>query len=98
MLRELNPARYTTESAGQTGVAAAATAYVKRHFSILEGQLGPEPFLLGDRLSVFDIYLWTLCHWVDPAWLRAECPGITSLKAAADARPKLASVRDRHFG
>lgn len=98
MLRELNPGRYSDDPAAQAGIASAATAYVRRHFEIFDKELGPGPFLLGERLSMFDIYLWMLCYWVDPQWLCAACPGIARLQAAADARPKLAVVRDRHFG
>ena len=98
MLRELRPAAYTDDPKGAAAVGSAATAYVKRHFEIFEGQLGPGPYLFGERLSSFDIYLWMLCHWVDRDWLAATCPGITGLCDAASARPALAEVQRRHFG
>lgn len=98
MLRELNPARYTDDPDGAAPVKTAATAYVERHFEILEGQLGPGPFLLGDRMQMVDIYLWMLCWWVDADWLAVTCPGIFHLRDAAQSRPALAAVWSRHFG
>lgn len=98
MLRELAPTRYTTDPAGAPGIKAAAVAYTQRHFQIFETQLGEGPYLLGEGLQMFDIYLWMLCYWVDGGWLAARCPRITALRDAADARPALAGVAARHFG
>jgi glutathione S-transferase len=98
MLREAYPDRYTDDPDGAAGVKAAATAYVERHFEILEGQLGPGPFAFGDRMQMLDIYLWMLCWWADADWLAVACPGIFRLREAAQARPALAAVWARHFG
>jgi glutathione S-transferase len=98
MLRELAPARYTDDPAGAPAIARAATAYVRRHFAIFDREIGPGPFVFGEALAMLDIYVWMLCYWVDPVWLRTECPAVQRLKDAADARPALAAVARRHFG
>jgi glutathione S-transferase len=98
MLRELAPARYTTNPEGATGIKAAAIAYTRRHFQILETQIGPGPYLLGQQLQMFDIYLWMLCYWVDADWLAEACPRIRRLQETADTRPALAAVAGTHFG
>lgn len=98
MLRQLRPADYTADPAGAVGVKAAADAYVERHFRIFEAELGDGPYLMGERLQMFDIYLWMLNWWMDDAWLRAECPRIHRLGQTANARPALAAVAVRHFG
>lgn len=97
MLRELFAERYTSDRAGAEPVARAATAYVRRHFEIFEPELGPGPYLAGSSLSVFDIYLWMLCHWIDEAWLLTRCPAIARLASTASARPALARVAAAHF-
>jgi glutathione S-transferase len=97
MLRELYAAQYTTDPAGAEAVLAAASDYVRHHFQILEAELGPGPFLAGDGISVFDIYVWMLCYWIDPAWLATECPRLTRLWQTAGARPALSAVGERHF-
>lgn len=98
MLRELSGHRYTIDIAGAGAVQDAATAYIRRHFLIFEDEIGENPFLTGTRLTVFDIYLWMLCYWIDKGWLEANCPRITRLWRLAAARPALAAVGAAHFG
>lgn len=98
MLRELYADRYVDDPAAAPAVARAATDYVRKHFVIFERELGAGPYILGAKLQMFDIYLWMLCWWMDPDWLRANCPAIQRLKDAADARPALAAAGARHFG
>jgi glutathione S-transferase len=98
MLREIFPDRYTNDPALAPATQAAATAYVRHHFLLLEGSLEDGPYLHGNLFTVFDIYLWMLCYWIDAAWLAANCPKIHRLWQTANARPVLASVAQRHFG
>lgn len=98
MLRELWGDRYTTDPGGAEAVQASATAYIHRHFQIFEGELGKGPFLFDQRFSVFDIYLWMLCFWMNEAWLLANCPRICRLWQEAAARPAMARVGEGHFG
>jgi glutathione S-transferase len=98
MLRETYPARYTDDPAGAEAVRRSATAYVRRHFQLLDGQAGPGPFLLGEGLRMVDIYLWMLCWWIDLEWLAATCPALDRLLRAASVRPPLERAAVRHFG
>lgn len=98
MLRQIKPGAYTTDPGGAAGVKAAADAYVNRHFQIFEAEIGAGPYLFGEQVSMFDIYLWMLTWWMEDAWLAEHCPRIHSLKQTASARPKLAVVANRHFG
>lgn len=98
MLRELFPDRYTSDAEGAAAVKSAASDYVRRHFVIFEAELGSGPYLSGDDLAVFDIYLWMLCYWMDEAWLTANCPRIANLWRSASARPVLARIAESHFG
>jgi GST-like protein len=101
MLRELFPDRYTLDPAGGPAVAAAATAYVRRHFLIFEAEVASRPsqaFLCGSTLAALDIYLWMLCFWMDADWLATNCPGLTAHWHRARAVPALATVEAAHFG
>jgi GST-like protein len=98
MLRELAPSRYTRNGVGLVEIKEAAIQYTQRHFTLFEAQLDPGPYLLGNRLQMFDIYLWMLCHWVDGDWLARACPRIQRLMTTANTRPALAAVAARHFG
>jgi glutathione S-transferase len=98
MLRELAPARYTTDAASAPAVQSAATDYIRRHFLIFETELGEGPYLSGSTLSMFDIYLWMLCFWMDPDWLAANCKNTHRLWSTARNRPALARIAQKHFG
>jgi len=98
MLRELFPDRYTTDPQGGDGVQKAATAYVRHHFQLFETELGTGPYLGGEAISVFDIYLWMLCYWIDAEWLVSHCPKIARLWTSATVHPALGDVGKRHFG
>jgi glutathione S-transferase len=97
MLRELYPARYTDDPASAPALQSAATGYVRQHFQIFEAVKDSGPYLLGDAFTVFDIYLWMLCYWIDKDWLTLNCPRIARLWTTAAARPALARVAERHF-
>jgi glutathione S-transferase len=48
---------------GQEEAKAAARGRIEQWFGWLEPQLGARPYLMGDRLSVADIYLWVVSGW-----------------------------------
>jgi glutathione S-transferase len=98
MLREMLGERYTTDSNGKQGVKEAARAYVDRHFSIFEADLGDGPYVFGDKFSMLDIYLWMIAQWMDAAWLEANCPKATRLADAVKVRPSIAPIHEENFG
>ena len=62
MLRELRPENYTIDRIGMDEIKTAAIQYIRRRFNLFDGAPGPDPFLMGDRLQMVDIYLWMLCY------------------------------------
>jgi glutathione S-transferase len=97
-LREAYASRYTDDPHGADRIVSNARAYQKRHFEILEATIGAGPYLGGDAMSMADIYLWMLAHWVDQNWLATHCPKVTALAAAVRARPRIAPIHAAHFG
>lgn len=58
----------------------------------------PAPFVLGDRLSLADLYLAVLSRWMgNEAWMPEHCPRIHALARAVATRPRLAAAWARHF-
>lgn len=55
--------RYTTDEAGKDAVVAAAEARLNDSFDILEAALEGKPYLLGEQISVCDLYLLMLSRW-----------------------------------
>ena len=62
MLRVIYPERYTTAS-DPSGVREAETAAVDRHLNWLASVLAGQPYLLGERVSAVDFYLFMLIRW-----------------------------------
>ena len=101
MLRALFPDRYTLDPAGGPAVAAAATEYVRRHFSLFEAELARRPdtaFFCGTSPSILDIYVWMLCFWLDPDWLAENCPTLAAHWQRMRALPALTPIEQAHFG
>ena len=44
---------------------AEREAYLRKRFTLIEQTLGKQPFLLGDKFSVADAYLFTVANWAN---------------------------------
>ncbi|AZN97139.1 glutathione S-transferase family protein [Mesorhizobium sp. M9A.F.Ca.ET.002.03.1.2] len=70
--------RYTADPSGMDAVKEAAVAEMDRGFAILDAALESRDWLVGDRLSLADIYLVMLVAWhpeiekVPSAWPNIE--------------------------
>lgn len=71
-MRWFYPWRFTTDPDGQAGVRAAADGALRRHVEWADRQLAGRKWLVGDRRSGADIYLFMVTRWgrrLDPpAW------------------------------
>lgn len=68
-------------------------------FDVIDKRLEREgPFVLGERISAADFYLFMLACWARPseAALRARCPNIARLSDSVRRRPNLKAVLDAH--
>ncbi len=91
--READPERYTTEPGGIGAVRDAASAHMDRAWSLVETALGEGPYLLGDTLTVFDIYAAMLLAWHrEPRTQVARCPKLGRLLDAVMERPRIAPL------
>jgi glutathione S-transferase len=93
-LRHYYPDRYSDDAAS---VAQRAVDYVERNYGILEEAI-VGPFLLGDRMTMADIFLWTLSSWMDPKLMAERFPKIFRLASAVRNRPKIAPIHAAHCG
>jgi glutathione S-transferase/GST-like protein len=98
-LRTYYPDRFTTDPDGLEGVKAAAVADMDRYFAMLDDALNPGPYLLGERFSAVDIYLWMLAAWhPDPQQMLERNPRVERLVALVQARPAIARIWPEHEG
>ncbi|PJK28916.1 glutathione S-transferase family protein [Minwuia thermotolerans] len=94
VLRRVYPDRYTDDPAGVEAVASAAVRRGMEALRVVEDAIGPHGVLLGERLSVADVYLAMLHRWVDK---REALPRCTALRRRVAADEVVGPVWRRHF-
>jgi glutathione S-transferase len=57
------PGRYTTQAEHEPEVRAAAEVLIGKDFQLIERQLAGQRFVLGDRKTVADAYLFPMARW-----------------------------------
>ncbi len=90
---------YAMDSAHDAFIVATATEKSFELFDILEADLAKEgPWLLGERYSALDSYLFMLSLWARPSEkdLHERFPNIARLATAIRQRPKLKAVLESH--
>ena len=69
-------------------VRAARMAYLHKHYRLLDTALGRKPFLLGDRFTVTDAYLFVVTRWAEFVKLDlSNFPNVLGFQARIAARP-----------
>ena len=95
VLRLPYPDCYTTDPNGLEAVREAAVVRMGKALSVLESAIEPGPYLLGDAVSLVDVYVAMLF-----TWYRGDSvfPKLAALKAAVKQIPIVAPIWQRHFG
>lgn len=93
------PERYTTDPAGAPAVRDSAMAETRRLWALLDGQLGPGPYALGETFSALDAQILVMSRWSNgPAeWVDSHCPRIAAVVRATAARPAAAAIWTRNY-
>lgn len=86
--------RYTADPAGVDGVKQAAMDYTERNLWLVEAALQDSAFLLGDTVSIADIYLAMVRLWYPR---KTDFPRIDALSAAVRDHPPIADLWRRYF-
>ena len=94
ILRRIYPERYTNDPDGYQDVRAAATERNRSAFALFEDELRHKTFILGEQMSVADIYLAMLYAWCAGSYHFPRCEALTHRVAAHDA---VAPVWQRNF-
>ena len=97
-LRYHDPDRDTADPAGADAVQAAALARMDRLLAIAADLLGTRPYVLGERFSAVDLYLFMLTLW-HPA--RTEVnerhPGLGALARRVRQRPAVERIWAQNY-
>ncbi len=95
VLRNPYASRFTTDPDGVDAVRAAAIGRLGEALTVLENAIDPGPFMLGESMTVLDVYLSMLFTWYHGD---IEMPRLEALKAGVKQNPVVAPIWRRHFG
>lgn len=77
-------------------VRSARMAHLHKHYRLLEAALGRTPFLLGDRFTVTDAYLFVVTRWAEFVKLDLSAfPNLLAFQARIAARPAVQTAMRR---
>ncbi len=77
-------------------VRSARMAHLHKHYRLLEATLGRTPFLLGDRFTVTDAYLFVVTRWAEFVKLDLSAfPNLLAFQARIAARPAVQTAMRR---
>lgn len=97
LLRWFYSERGTVDPAGREAVKEAAVAEADRYLLVIDRALEGRDWLVGDSMTVADIYLLMLAHWHPVAYKpRAEWKNIVRVLDAVKANPAIDALRARH--
>ena len=97
LLRYFYAERYTADPAGSKPVMEAALSEADRGFLVVERALSGRDWLVGDGMTIADIYLLMLAHWHPVADRpREEWVNIVSLCARLAQHPVVAELNRSH--
>lgn len=93
------PERWIDGAAAREALVEGVRERLKAHWQFAESQLTPAPYLLGERMSVLDIYFAMLTRWrPGREWFASACPKLARAVTLAEANPTVAKVWARNFG
>lgn len=86
------------DEAAQAQVLARTAERIAACWAVMDAQVQPGDFILGDRLSVLDLYVTVASRWT-PRRRRfyAEAPKLAQVVRRVDALPELADFWARRF-
>lgn len=96
-LRAYYPDRYTSDQNGGKCVKSAALVRMAREWEIYADALGDKPYILGDKMSIADIYAAMLATWnFDvPAFFKKH-PNVRAMYDRVTEHPAIAKVWGRN--
>ena len=93
------PDRWVEGKAAGDDLKTHALQRLKDAWLAFEAAIAPKPFLVGDRLSVLDVYVAMISRWrPGRAWLDEHCPKAMASIRLTEADPQVAAVWARNFG
>ena len=92
------PGRFYEDPAGHDMLVKGALARRRALWQLMEAQIKPAKFIVGDTMTVLDIYAAMMSHWSPGRdWFRTNCPSLNAIVERTEAHPVVAGVFARNF-
>ncbi len=94
------PDRFANSSQGEPGAQQRGNRRLRETWSVVDQQIGHKEWVLGDRFSAADIYLFMLTTWLRPAKGHPsikEFPNVSRVASVVAQRPTVQRVYEPWF-
>jgi GST-like protein len=92
------PVRLVKDAAAQAEVKASLNARIAHGWAVMEAGLTPGGYLLGDEITVLDIYVTVVSRWTPRQALHERiAPNIGEVVRRVEAEPRLAALWAERF-
>jgi GST-like protein len=92
------PSRLTGDAAAQAEVKAALEQRIATSWGVMEAAMTPGEYLLGDRLTVLDLYVTVVSRWTPRRALHETiAPRLAAVVRRVESDPRLAELWARRF-
>ena len=93
-----HPHRWVSGDAAGDELKGRAVGQIRTAWRAMEAQVEPGPFILGERMSLLDLYVTIVSRWTPRrAWFAEACPKLNAVVERVDALPALADFWARRF-
>ncbi len=93
-----HPDRWVRDDDAVDQLREAAVEQIKTAWTAMEGQIRPAPFILGERMSLLDLYVTIVSRWTPRrVWFAELCPKLNAVAERIDAMPELREFWARRF-
>jgi GST-like protein len=93
-----DPSRLTSDLAAQAEAKARTATRITECWATMDAQVDPGRYILGDDLSVLDLYVTVVSRWVQRRWRFYEvAPKLAPVVRRVDADPRLARLWAERF-
>ncbi len=93
------PSRWVEGEATQKALKEKSVEKQKFFWGLIEQNLSPAPYVLGETMTALDIYIAMVSRWRPGRdWFKANCPKLAAAVALTEQHPVVASVWEKNFG
>jgi GST-like protein len=92
------PSRLVKAEAAQAEIKASLEARIAKCWAVMEAAIGPGRYLVGDEMTVLDLYVTVVSRWTPRKALHERiAPGIGEVVRRVESDPRLVSLWAERF-